>query len=352
MKMIRFAWLLGICTFFCFRCWAGHYRGDDPRIRYMGRIEMFGSQPRLWTGGAYFSFRFKGDTAMVILEDEVRYGVQHNYMEIQVDNDRPIRLRLNKKIDTIYIVPATKSAVHNTVVCKDTETGIGYVGVNGIVAEELLPLPKGKKLLFEFYGDSITCGASSDTSSVGCHAGRWEDQHNGYMAYGAQLARMEDADWIMSSVSGIGLMHSCCDMKIVMPEVWRTMDMHNDSLRWDFKYSPNVVFVCLGQNDGIQDKTTFRDNYVDFLQKLRMQYLHQPIVLLSSPMADTSLRQFLKMEIESVLKKAQKKGMKKLYSYVFEQNYNSGCDAHPSIAEHTAIAAQLDAYLKKEKGIL
>lgn len=345
-----FCWLLLVLV--ANKTEAKNYLGNDAHIRYMGRVQLVGNQPRLWTGAAYLNFRFKGDTAMVVLEDEIRYGVQHNYIEIQVDDEAPIRLRLNHKVDTIYIIPKHRKAFHDAIVCKDTETGIGYVGVNEIIANELLKAPKNKKWLFEFYGDSITCGASSDTSAVGCHQGRWEDQHNGYMSYGAQLARKEDADWILSSVSGIGLMHSCCDMKIDMRQVWKTMDMREDSIAYHFEHKPNVVFVCLGQNDGVQDAKAFAANYVSFLQQLRTQYKKQPIVLLSSPMADATLREFLRKEIQMVLNSSKAVGIKNLHFYVFEDSYNAGCDFHPSVAQHTIIANKIYDFLKTEKGIL
>ncbi|QES89837.1 SGNH/GDSL hydrolase family protein [Rhizosphaericola mali] len=331
---------------------ASFYKGNDTHLLYMGRVEILNSQPRLWTAGAYFRFAFSGDTCKVILEDELRYGVEHNYIEIQVDNDQPIRLRLNNKVDTINVIPSYKRNIHQAIICKDTETGIGYVGVNGIIVDQLLNTPKRKGKLFEFWGDSITCGASSDTSSVGCGKGRWEDQHNAYMSYGAQTARKLDADWVLSSVSGIGLMHSCCDMKIIIPQVWDKMDMRNDSLSWDFSILPNVVFVCLGQNDGIQDKITFYENYISFLKQLRTKYANQPIVLLTSPMADAKLRAFLKEEIKDVIEKGNANGLKNLYSYTFEKSYNGGCDYHPSVVENKEISDLLVRYIKNTKGIL
>lgn len=331
---------------------AASYPGNDPHIRYMGRVELHGMQPRLWTSGAYFKITFSGDTCKVVLEDQILYGVQHNYIEVQVDGEEPIRIRLNNKIDTILLIPNKKKSKHEAIVCKNTETGIGYIGVNEIIVSKLLDTPKSKKSLFEFYGDSITCGASSDTSSVACGKGRWEDQHNAYMSYGARTARKLDADFMLSSVSGIGLMHSCCNMNILMPQVWDKMDMREDSISWDFSLIPNVVFVCLGQNDGIQDSIIFRQKYLSFLKQLRTKYVSQPIVLLTSPMADAKLRTFLKAQIETVIAQAKTEGLGDLYSYVFEKSYNGGCDYHPSVAENKEISDLLVAYLRKQKQIL
>src|SRR5581483_9887791 len=92
----------------------------------------------------------------------------------------------------------------------------------------------------------------------------------------------------------IGLMHSCCDMKIVMPEVWDDLDDRDPAHgKWDFRrYQPDAVTICLGQNDGEQDPKTMADRYVAFIGAVRKAYPRAAIVLLSSPMADPTLRAY------------------------------------------------------------
>ncbi|MEZ4931043.1 MAG: hypothetical protein R2788_02790 [Saprospiraceae bacterium] len=47
-------------------------------------------------------------------------------------------------------------------------------------------------------------------------------------------------------------------MDVVMPPVFDNVDMRYDSIEWDFsKYQPDVLTICLGQNDGVQDSTAF-----------------------------------------------------------------------------------------------
>jgi len=40
-------------------------------------------------------------------------------------------------------------------------------------------------------------------------------------------------------------------------------------------------------------------------------------------------------------------GDKKVYSYVFNKQYSSGCDYHPSLDEHKMIAKELTTFVKK-----
>src|SRR4029077_4929292 len=128
---------------------------------------------------------------------------------------------------------------------------------------KLVKPPSKRIRKIEFIGNSITCGTGSDLSEIPCGKGKWQDQHNAYMSYGAVTARTLGAQYHLSAVSGIGLMHSCCNMNIIMPQVFDKISMRNDTIKWDFKmYQPNVVTVCLGQNDGIQDSATFCKNYI------------------------------------------------------------------------------------------
>jgi hypothetical protein len=79
--------------------------------------------------------------------------------------------------------------------------------------------------------------AGSDLSAVPCGKGVWQDQHNAYLSYGPVTARALSAQYHLSAVSGIGLMHSCCNMNIIMPQVYDKISMRNDTINWNFELS-------------------------------------------------------------------------------------------------------------------
>lgn len=326
------------------------YSATDTLIRYVGRIDF--AHPglaRFWNPGIYLSLYFKGSSCKVILQDQVQYGVQHNYIEIVLDGKRK-RIRLNHQTDTLTIATELSAGTHHLSICKDTESNIGYISIAGILCQALLPnqdLKNGEKYLIECFGDSITCGASSDLSGVPCGQGRWEDQHNAYMSYGPSLARMLHADWIITAVSGIGLIHSCCGLKITLPEVYDKLALSPDSINWNFqKYQPDLATICLGQNDGLQDMNQFCAAYVDFIQKLRLHYPKTTFVLLTSPMADTALSHFLQSAIVKVEDALKNKGEHNTYHYFFKNRYNGGCDGHPTTQEHQKIATELFVFIQ------
>lgn len=319
------------------------YLPDHPFIQYTGRIDFSNPQlPRFWQPGVYISFRFQGDECELLLNDEMLWGNNHNYIELIVDG-KAFRLQTKTKTDTLSVTTYLSAATeHTVIVCKNTEANIGYMELAGIRCRELLqPLAKPQRKI-ECIGNSITCGTGSDASSIPCGKGKWQDQHNAWYSYGAVTARKLNAQFHLSSVSGIGLMRSCCDMNITMPQVFDKVSMRNDSIQWNFaNYQPDVVTVCLGQNDGIQDQTIFCRNYVTFMQQLRTLYPNAIFILLSSPMASETLKNFMRKSIADVIKELKARGERKVHAYIFSKQYKSGCDNHPSLEEHAQIAAEL-----------
>ena len=325
------------------------YPSDHAFIRYMGRIDFSHPKlPRFWQPGVTIQFRFKGDDAVLLLNDEQLWGSNQNYLELIVDG-KAVRLQTTGKQDTLSVKPYLSAGkVHEVILCKNTEANIGYLELRGILCQQLLKPAKLPFRKIECIGNSITCGASSDLSGIPCGKGKWQDQHNAWLSYGAVTARTLNAQVHLSSVSGIGLMHSCCNLDIVMPRVFDKISMRNDTITWDFKrYQPDIVTICLGQNDGVQDSAAFCTNYVNFLKKVRGDYPKTKLLLLSSPMADNRLRAFLRSSLQSVIKTLQESGDQKVQMHVFEKSYTGGCDYHPSVAEHALIADELSEVIRK-----
>ena len=323
------------------------FTADNPLIQYTGRIDFGNTElPKMWAPGVYITVQFKGTAITAIINDQELWSKNHNYLEIVVDGEAK---RIQTKSKTNYItVSDLTDTLHYFTICKNTEANIGYIEFAGVYCDYLVkPQPKPKRKI-EFIGNSITCGTGSDKSEIDCGKGVWHDQHNAYMAYGPVTARTLNAQWHLSAVSGIGLMHSCCNMDIIMPPVFDKIDMRGDSVQWNFKkYQPDVVTVCLGQNDGIQDSVAFCNAYIDFVKQLRGHYPKAKIVLLTSPMADEKLKAVLKNQITAVVHYFNKQKDKKISKYFFSRSFTSGCDYHPDLNEHQLIAAELTAYLKK-----
>ncbi len=325
------------------------FPANHASIEYMGRVDYSDSTaPKFWQPGVQFTFTFTGDSCGIVLQDELLWGTSYNYIQLVVDSVEK-RLKLGKVLDTLWVTGNKEQKQHQVTVIKNTEAGMGFIAVKGVIARELRPVKESLKRKIEFIGNSITCGMGNDTTGIPCGKGQWFDQHNASKAYGALTANVLQAKYHLSSVSGIGLMHSCCGLKITMPQVFDKINLTGDSLQWNFNnYQPDLVSVCLGQNDGVQDSTVFVNNYVKFLKQLRVYYPKAQFICITSPMADDTLRTFLKGALNGVLQQLHKDGDTLVDSFVFEQSYTSGCDYHPSGSEHQQIAQQLTTFIRQK----
>ena len=323
------------------------FAANNPRIRYTGRIEFTNrSEPRIWAPGVYIEAKFKGARCQILINDEAS-GSNHNYLEIVVDNHLPYRIKLTSKINVISVPRGLSAGEHTILICKNTESNIGYIDFVGFRCEKLLRLPAKPKHKIEYFGDSITSGAGMDISAVPCDKGQWYDQHNAYMSYGPRTSRNLNAQWQLTSLAGVGLVHSCCNMKVLMPQIYDKVFLSGDAIPWNFsKYQPNVVTICLGQNDGPQDSTLFCSTYVKFISSVRQQYPNADIICLTSPMADAKLTAVLQRYITAITVYANTTGDKKVYKYFFSKRYHNGCGDHPDINEHALIADELTAYIR------
>ncbi|MEJ5993816.1 SGNH/GDSL hydrolase family protein [Pedobacter sp. Du54] len=344
--------LFAVNTSFALKNNVAFYPANDSKIQYIGRVDFSNPlKPKMWASGAYLIFKISGSSCELLINDEVIYGTVHNYLQIKVDNQPAYRIQLKNKENKITLANGLAKGEHTIIICKNTEFENGYVEIVGISCEKLVPPPGKQKRKMEFIGDSITCGFGSDESEINCgtKGSQWYDQHNAYLAYGPTTARSLNAQYHLSAVSGIGLIHSCCDKKILMPQVFDKINMAKNELKWDFtKYQPDVVTVCLGQNDGVQDSTQFCSAYVKFAKTLRGYYPKAKLIFLTSPMADKTLKTALVKYISAVKATLIAQGEKNIGSYFFTKQSTKGCGSHPSLAEQKEIAGELTAYLKRE----
>lgn len=342
--------------------------GGDERITFVGRTDRsVADAPKQWAAGAYFTFAFRGKECIIDFNDENLYGEKYNIIEVVVDEQpsqkfytHGIRNRLiitaeeivkeqaDSGLNILQYVGLKGNGEHHVTVCRDTETGMGYTQLLSVGAQEVLKWTPATNLKIEFIGNSITCGAEADTTTVPTTNYKWGDWHRAYYGYGPRTARNLNAQWALTSVSGIGLIHSCCDMKVTMPQVYDKYVLCEDKIDYNFTdFRPDVICSCLGQNDGIQDSTTFCSAYVDFIKNVAN---HNPqakhIVLLSSPMDNGELSEWLRPVLISVAEQLKADGLTNVSTFFFSQAWNNGGADHPSTEEHAQIADELTQYLK------
>lgn len=347
--------------------------GYDDAISYIGRLDRTDSVgPRQWGAGTYFTFAFNGDGADIVIADQRLYGDGYNYLEVVLDGDTVGRIATGGALNRLVVgksqiaaVPDTSVYVmqvadgltdgrHTLLVCRDTECGMGYTQVLSVTARGIEKWQPDTTHRIEFIGNSITSGMEIYDGELPFGQGRWYDHHRAYFAYGPRTARNLNAQWSLASVSGIGLIHSCCDHKYVLPQTYGKVDLVDNEVDYDFSFNPDLVVSALGQNDGVQDSSKFATAYVDFIRLLREKNPVADIALISSPMANDTLRAFFKSVLPAIASEAEAQGLAgksgKIPYHIFERSYNAGGAEHPDMAEHEVIAAEVTSFIKEELG--
>jgi hypothetical protein len=330
---------------------------NDAKFQYVGRWNFSNpAQPRVWTPGAYVVAKFAGTKCQISLVDEYLYSSNYNYIVVILDGAEYLKYRTTGTANVIDISEHLTAGDHTITIYKVTETGMGYIDFKGLYlesADALLtpdPLPIRK---IEFIGNSIVVGSNLDISEAPCsdNPNPWFINHNAYFSYGALTARNLDAQFHITGVSGIGLIQSCCNMGFTMPQVFTKTNLRKEGSDWDFtQYIPDVVTISLGQNDGIQDSTTFCTAYINFISQIRTHYPGATLILLNSPMADNSLNAVLVEYTNAIADYLVDQGDANIITFELTHNLNSGCGYHPDLTQHETIANELTGFIQATMG--
>ncbi|MDB5262900.1 MAG: family lipase, partial [Adhaeribacter sp.] len=208
---------------------------------------------------------------------------------------------------------------------------------------------------------SITCGAAADPSEVPCGSGQYHDQHNAYMSYGPRVARNLGANFVLSSVSGIGVYRNWNSNGPTMPQVYEQANFQtNNTQTWNFNtFTPQVVSIALGTNDfsggdGKKvrlpfDSATYVKSYIGFVKLVKSKYPQAQIALLSSPMINGRNRQTLQNCLTAVKNNtdASYPADKQVALYFFRPMQARGCSGHPNVEDHAIMAQELVPFFKK-----
>ncbi|TDO71477.1 GDSL-like lipase/acylhydrolase family protein [Flavobacterium chryseum] len=338
-------------------------QNKTDKFLYEGRIEKLQNNAVVLIGTASsVSFNFIGNKCAISLQS-VDSWEHHNYVSLVLDGKYIGKLRIEKgAVQSFPIKVTSNKKVHNLTIYKTTEAHSGGIFFYGTTAK-LTSISSKKKKKIEFIGDSITCGAASDPSDVPCDKGEYFDHHNGYYAYGPILSRKIDVDYLMSSVSGIGMYRNWNDEnkdEAIMPEVYENLYLTKDPSKpkYDFAFQPDIISIALGTNDfsggdGKKERLPFNaekyvSNYINFI---KMLYKHNPkaqIVITNSPMVNGE-RAVVFEDCLNKVKSAftEDKRHKPIQIFKFKQMTPKGCSGHPDVSDHKILAAEYGPFLKK-----
>jgi hypothetical protein len=324
---------------------------SGDRLKPMGRFAIADKRLELISSGVHFGVTFEGLECLIVTS--LSDSQDHNYIQYELDGVYQKRIRIDKSAPDVRIT--TSAGKHTLWIYKATEAHTGPVFIHEVVAAAVKSLDIPTLPAIEFIGNSITCGAAADPSEVPCGAGVYHDQHNAYMAYGPRLARAVKANFILSSVSGIGIYRNWNSDGPAMPAVYEKTDFQESSSRsWNFStYNPVIVSIALGTNDFSNgdgkktrlpfDSVTFTKNYVDFVKTVKSKYPKAQLVLLNSPMVSGRNNENFVDCLKRVKGRtdAAYPTDKPVSIFLFKPMKAGGCGGHPSVEDHHLMAAEL-----------
>jgi lysophospholipase L1-like esterase len=339
------------------------YPATSDRIRVMGRHVDDKDGVAFGASGVTFFMRFRGSALEVELENERRDSTSHNWFTVVVDRGEPFRLRAGPSTRRYTLADGLPLGEHTLALSKATEGQNGHNRLVAVYTRELLAARALPVRRIEFIGNSITAGYGLDQRPIVCTQGTWYDKSHAWLAFGPRIARRLNAQWMLSAVSGIGVVRNWNSPGPVMHDIYRGVYMdYADSLTsWDYhRYTPGLVVVALGTNDFSDgggptprpalDGEKFVRDYTSLVADVRARYPRAKLLLLTSAMLSADRNERLAEYLRRVMSNRAAAGDSAITMYAFHGRYVSGCDGHPSLEEHIEMANELEPKVKAWMG--
>lgn len=321
----------------------------DPRFRYEGRIDFNDvDAPVIIWQASRINIDFEGGTLKLLFDRPT----WQNYFNAQIDGTTAI-VEVNEAMPPKGTTFTNLSkGRHHLVLLKRSEANAGSARFRGIEiavrARVWAPAQVAYRLRMEFLGDSKTVGACNEDGETD----QWDNRrtHNGMLSYAAFTAEAFGADHRNISVSGMGIITGYVDVKA--GEMWDKLYPKATSPPADLKaWTPDIVFVNLGDNDESFTKThnqpfpaDFVDKYVSLVREIRAAYPKAHIVLLRGGMSGGMHSEYLNKAWKEVVAQLEDSD-KGITHFIFKYEAKN----HPRVAEDRILADELTGWLKKQE---
>jgi lysophospholipase L1-like esterase len=347
----------------------------DPSVRLMGRALVKDGSATFGFPGQELELKFSGSKSVALKGDVVKWETWFN---IYVDGVKQPVVNLREGVFTLPISDKLDAGKPHLVrVVRRSESCMGVVRVDGFILDDgakLLPpdpLPSRKILAI---GDSITCGLNTELTPEATPGNGCENSENSYAwllanDFGAQVHLVSYSghglmrDWrglntatAQEVLNDAGAKGKSLEISTVGDFFERTLP-DDPSTKWDHaSYQPDVILICLGQNDFCQiaiPPSEFADAYIKFIDRVHLLYPNTPIIVLSSPMAETSRSDgwmprgtALELAITIMDQHYIRQGDPIVMPVFVSHQPGTSLDTHPTAAQQRAIADEVKPILK------
>ncbi len=320
---------------------------DNPYIQYYGRWDFTDPKaPAHSWGGVYIYAEFEGTSIGIITNDN------DAYYNIFIDDTLfSVFHGTQDSIAAYTLASGLPDGKHKILMTKRYETSWTKYSFNGFILDDgknlLTPPPKPERKI-EFIGDSYTSAEGNEWSEE--KKAPDNSYSNMYKGFGSIIAKHYNAQYYMTSRSGIGLVQDWQgNSENNMPDHFDRTLFSSPEPKWDFsKWLPDLVVICLGLNDyngwggytGPVDSANailFKKKYHEFISTIRNVYIDTKILLVAA-----NGLEWIKEQASSVAAEENAMGNPNVY-YTFFPYYDGHYinDGHPDVEADKMIAEKL-----------
>jgi len=257
----------------------------DPRIAYMGRLELSEGGARMGFPGVTIRFAYRGPAPSIRMTGDS----PNCFFNLSCNGWDPVLIHLKAGPNEVVLPTGAAPAVGWVVeLVRRTESWMGTASLDGLLLPEgceLVPPPAfpARKLLF--IGDSLTCGEyderfppENDSTPRTTNAAR---------SYAMVLARWLNAQVHLVSYGGRGITRDWAGKSDVAtaPVFFERALPDKEGSVWDHsRYQPDVIVINDGTDfdGGPLDVARFTDAYAVFVARVRAVHPSAYILLTES----------------------------------------------------------------------
>ncbi|HEU5076260.1 MAG TPA: SGNH/GDSL hydrolase family protein, partial [Polyangiaceae bacterium] len=304
-----------------------------------------------WSGSGLVA-AFEGTEVSVSLND-----ASENQFTVVLDGQVLPKLAVQAGTHDYLLADSLAPGAHVLELYRRTEASFGvtqFLGLDFGADGRLLEPPAPPARLLEVIGDSITCGYGNEGTTPTC--GFSADTENHFLTYGALAARELGADVITVAWSGKGVIYNYADDKTdPLPALYGRTLPGDATSEYDFARIPDAVVINLGTNDfstdGDPTPEVFQAAYLDLLARIRGEYPNAFLLCTVGPLLSGDDLAAARAGIAGAVATLQNQGDLRVKSWEMNLGNDApGCDYHPSLGTHEAMAAALVAELRTDLG--
>ena len=249
------------------RCFAAAGDGSvgDTNIKYFGRWDKNNAAVyHGYWGGAYFRVKFTGTTVKINLGNTLKYHVK-------IDNNPWVTFTAVNGTNNLTATPLAQGT-HTLIVVQgqDYSYDFAFKGLSMDPGAKTVA-PDVRTNLIEWIGDSITDGYTDSMSDVSDYA--WV------------CSETLGCEHVQIAYPGIALVDGYGVNTIktgTNTQYYKLQDIsYSNAPDWDFStYTPKIVVINIGTNDGNTPNDLYQSTYLAFLGKIRDRFPDAHIVVL------------------------------------------------------------------------